>query len=314
MERLLLTLAILCLATPVAEAGAAQRLPDLDQVAPADLLVKEVKTGNGRSVRLGFAAATENRGTGPLTLHGFRRDKRSKTMQVDQLVRRGDGSSRLVRDVGGMRYVVHPDHRHWHLMGFARYELRRVGHPREPALTDRKTGFCLGDRYEIRGAKRLPAFGGFPAQGDTCGLGRPTLRGLFAGISVGYGDQYAAHLEGQYIDITKAPAGRYMLVHTANPDGSLLESNYANNSSSMQISLRRPRGRRSMPVVKVLGTCARGAICPRAENQREAVCLSYTESCCWSLRRQRLCLRSRRSARSGVRPSTVRRTRRSAPP
>ncbi len=267
MERLLLSLALVSLLALAPPAGArpTERLPDLDQVAPAELRVKEVGSKGGRSFRLGFASATENRGTGPLTLHGFRRDRRTKTMQVDQLVRRRNGSSRLIRDAGGMRYVVHPDHRHWHLIGFARYELRRVGHPRAPALTDRKTGFCLGDRYEIPGAKRLPAFSPFPAQGDTCGLGRSKLRGLFAGISVGYGDRYAAHLEGQYIDITDAPAGRYMLVHTANPDGNLLESDYSNNSSSVLLSLRWPRGRRDAPAVKVLAKCPGGAICPRSK-------------------------------------------------
>ena len=116
---------LIAFASPAGAHGHAQ-LPDLDQVAPTDLRVKQVATKRGSAFRLGFASATENRGRGPLTLHGFRRGPNLSRMQVDQLVSHSDGSSRLIRKVGGMEYVVHPDHRHWHLIGFARYELRPV--------------------------------------------------------------------------------------------------------------------------------------------------------------------------------------------
>ena len=56
--------------------------------------------------------------------------------------------------VGKVRYVVSPDHRHWHLLGFDHYALRRPG-SRAPVVRDRKTGFCLGDRYAVPGL-RLP--------------------------------------------------------------------------------------------------------------------------------------------------------------
>lgn len=243
-------------------------LPDLDQVAPSDLLVKKLSTARGTLFRLGFAAATMNRGRGPLTLHGFRRGKDLKRMQVDQLVRRADGSSRLIREVGGMTYVVHPDHRHWHLIDFARYELRPSGGVNDRVRRDRKTGFCLGDRYVAPKGELLPDFQPFPAQGDTCGLGKPRLDGLFAGISVGYGDRYAAHLEGQYIDITGAPAGQYELVHTANPARRLLESNYRNNSASALITLRWPAGSGSVPTVRVVNTCPGTAECTRKQTRK----------------------------------------------
>jgi hypothetical protein len=181
-------------------------------------------------------------------------------MQVDQLVRLEDGTARLIRQVGSMRYVVHPDHRHWHLLGFAQYELKRVGRSRGLVRRDRKTGFCLGDRYRVRRAKSLTGFRPFASQGDTCGLGKPGLRGLFAGISVGYGDQYAAHLEGQYIDITTAPSGRYRLIHRANPDRVLAESNYENNAASVLFSLRRGAGG---PTVRVLQRCPQTELCRR---------------------------------------------------
>ena len=250
-----------------AGADAPELLPDLDQVAPQDVSVKSVALSSGRTVhRLGFASATENRGAGPLTLHGFRRSRGVRRMQVDQLVDHTDGSSRLIRNVGRMSYVVHPDHRHWHLLGFARYELHPMGTQGGGLRFDQKTGFCLGDRYRIRGARRLAGFQPFPAQGDTCGLGRPGLMGLFAGISVGYGDPYDAHIEGQYIDVTSAPPGRYLLVQTANPDGRLLESDYTNNSSSALLQLRRRPGRR--PVVRILARCGGRDTC-RARSRRK---------------------------------------------
>ena len=53
-----------------------------------------------------------------------------------------------------LRYVRARGHSHWHLMGFARYELRR---PDGDALARRarKQGFCLGDRYRAGAAARL---------------------------------------------------------------------------------------------------------------------------------------------------------------
>jgi hypothetical protein len=73
---------------------------------------------------------------------------------------------------------------------------------------------------------------------------------LREGISVGYGDDYDAHLEGQEIDITGLPPGRYLLVHTVNPDRSLAELSYENNTSRALIRIARDaRGR---PTAKLL--------------------------------------------------------------
>jgi hypothetical protein len=241
--------------------SADEQLPNLNQVAPRQVYVK-ARTVDGRErFELGFDAATGNVGEGPLTIHGFRR-KGDEDMRVDQLVARADGSSRQIRAVGVMKFVVHPDHNHWHFQGFARYELRAAGATKARARRDRKTGFCLGDRYEVRNAQKLPNFTPFPQQADQCGLGQPTLGGLFAGISVGYGDRYGAFIEGQYIDISGLPAGRYTLVHTANPDGTLAESDYTDNSASVALRLTYPNGPREKPAVKILARCQEKAVCP----------------------------------------------------
>lgn len=105
---------------------------------------------------------------------------------------------------------------------------------------DRKSGFCLGDRYStpstrpLRGRRGPAAF----AAAD-CGIGNPDLTALREGISVGYGDDYDAHLEGQEIDITNLAAGRYVLAHTVNPDRSIIELKYRNNASRALIRIVR---------------------------------------------------------------------------
>jgi hypothetical protein len=236
-------------------------LPDLNQVTPASVMVKHVVVRGRDRFRLGFDSATENVGSGPLTLHGFRPNRRTPTMQVNQLVSQRDGSTRLIRNVGLMSYAIHPTHNHWHFLDFARYELRPAGGFGPTRRGDRKTGFCLGDRYRAPGARKMPGFQPFPAQGDTCGLGQTGLLGLFAGISTGYGDEYEAQLEGQYIDITGLPPGRWNIVHTANAGQRLLESDYSDNSASLLVSIDWPRGKREMPRVQVLKRCAEAASC-----------------------------------------------------
>jgi len=138
------------LALPIAQAegsSSQELLPDLAQATPGDLgAVKVVVNGKTR-FHLGFSSATENIGRGPLTIHAFRPGLDQKRMQADQLIRRKDGGVSIVRNVGGAVYVVHPDHRHWHFIGFARYEIRKPGDNRSSVRSDRKTGFCLGDRY-----------------------------------------------------------------------------------------------------------------------------------------------------------------------
>ena len=61
-----------------------------------------------------------------------------------------------LRGVGVLRYELHPPHRHWHLDDFVRYELRSLDG--EVVVRDRKSGFCLIDRWGYaRRAARPPA-------------------------------------------------------------------------------------------------------------------------------------------------------------
>ncbi len=228
-------------------------LPDLDQRAPSDLTVS---SGGGRH-RLGFTSATDNLGGGPVWLRGRRRTT-GEQMVVEQLVSHEGGGVSTLRGVGVLRYERHPPHRHWHLDDFVRYELRTV----DGRLVgrDRKTGFCLVDRWGfargLRGRPRaLPRF-----VGDCAALQPDALR-VEEGSSVGYTDRYPAFFHGQDLDLTGVRGGLYLLVQHANAERRLRELDYANNVASALVRVSWPSGREHPPRVDVLRTCGASASC-----------------------------------------------------
>jgi hypothetical protein len=228
-------------------------LPDLDQEAPSNLVVSV--TGKSRYL-LGFRSAVRNVGAGPLIIAGHRPDRGPDTMVADQQIVMRGGPADVVRKVGRLRYVVSPDHRHWHLLGFERYELRSAD-GRTVRARDRKTGFCLGDRYSV-GDRVLAARAPAPVYTSRCGLGEPARLGISEGISVGYGDDYQANLEGQYLPLNGLPAGRYVLVHRVDAEGRLRQLDRSNDAASLLLRLR---WRRGVPFVRVLAVCPDSAHC-----------------------------------------------------
>jgi lysyl oxidase len=228
--------------------GPEELLPDLDQAVPSELAIVQV----GDTYRLTFASAVDNVGRGPLLVEGERPSRAEAAMSVRQLVRHSDGTARVRPLDAEIRYVRSETHAHWHLLDFERYELRRAadGAAVQP---DQKTGFCLGDRYETDRRARLENEPPSPVWTEECGRGRPTLLTIREGISPGFGDDYVPELEGQYVDVTQVPAGRYVLVHRANPERELEESDYGNNAASVLVQLRRTTG--EVPSVRVLARC-----------------------------------------------------------
>ena len=239
------------------------RLPDLDQETPGQLRIKTVRRSGRTIYRLGFRSAVRNVGEGPLTVVGRRSDRETPYMDVRQLVERVGARPEVVPDVGRMKYTVSPDHRHWHYLAFERYELQRFelrsAGSANPLRTDRKTGFCLGDRYRVRN-RRLPAAPPEPVFTGRCGLDQPERLRLRVGISVGYGDDYSAFLEGQSLRLDGLSGGRYVLVHRVNVDRGLRERSYRNNAASVLIRLR---WRGGAPKVRVLAKCPATDRCGR---------------------------------------------------
>jgi Lysyl oxidase len=253
---LAVVLVALCVAPAQAQTGAL-RLPDLDQETPSQLDVAVSGTPAYPHFRLGFGSAVRNVGAGALIIDGHRPDRRTPNMAGDQLIER-DGAGRLrVPRVGRLSYVRAATHRHWHLHGFDRYDLRRAGGDRV-MVRDRKSGFCLGDRYAAIATPSAP-----PAYTSRCGLYQPRRLRVREGISAGYGDNYGAHLEYQDLPLDGLRDGRYVLVHRVNGDRAIRESSYANNASSLLLDLRWRDGK---PLVNVLRACPHTARCDRARH------------------------------------------------
>ena len=243
------------------------RLPDLVQQPPRDLVVARAGTGSRAPYVLGFRSAVSNVGDGPLIIDGHRPGPETGTMVADQVLEREGAPQEVVGGVGQLRYVVSPDHRHWHLLGFDRYELRREGR-RDAVVRDQKTGFCLGDRYIEPGHPVRSARAPQPVYTSRCGLGEPQLLGVSEGISVGYGDNYGANLEGQYLPLTGLSSGRYVLVHQVNAERKLHELDYGNDAASLLLDLR---WRGGQPMVRVLRQCPGTDRCDRRPPSRTRV-------------------------------------------
>jgi hypothetical protein len=223
-------------------------LPDLDQRAPSGLAIS---TTGGR-VRLGFTSATDNVGRGPLWIRGARTSRRAFQMRAEQVVRAPSGGTRVFPGAGRIRFVDDPPHHHWHLMRFQQFELRRAS---DFALIvrDRKSGFCLADHYGLA-RHRVAGFTG-PRFLGNCGQLEVGRLSVEMGTSVGYTDRYPAHFHGQNLDITDVPAGVYVLVHRADPQGTLRELRHDNNAASLRIRIGRLRGAEREPPVSVLRIC-----------------------------------------------------------
>jgi hypothetical protein len=262
LVRLLPVIAAAALVVPAASAvnrangDAVARLPDLDQELPARLAIVRARPPARATWRLGFRSAVSNVGDGPLIVEGRRPSRHQGVMSADQVIDREAAPRVVVEAVGQLRYARSPDHEHWHLLGFERYELRRPG-SRRAIVEDRKSGFCLGDRYPAAG-NELPARPPAAVYTGRCGLERPGLLGVREGISVGYGDDYAAILEGQWLPLDGLRPGRYVLVHRVNADRSLRERSYGNNAASLLLRLRWLDG---SPRIDIVAECPGTAHC-----------------------------------------------------
>ncbi len=231
-------------------------LPDIVQILPPRVGVAFRQSNRGRRTLLTFPTAIENHGAGPLIVRTASGNSADGSLAANQLVARSDGGRERLAPTLRLDYVSGGGHSHFHLRDFARYELRTVGG--ESLRRDRKTGFCLGDRYDWTGSARMS---GEPARAiyrGQCGRDRPGLTSLTQGISVGFGDIYPARLEGQFIDVTGLRTGRYVLVLRVDPEGRLLDMHEDNDASSALVKLVQG----SRPRARILSWCSGRVSCP----------------------------------------------------
>nr|MDQ3576951.1 lysyl oxidase family protein [Actinomycetota bacterium] len=235
------------------------------------------------AVRLRFTTAEDNVGDGPLLLYGRRDRSTDPRMRVRQAFQTTDQESipdsyaSAQRAIPAWKYYEPATmHQHWHTMGFAHFALRTPGGG--TVVTDRKNGFCLGDRYTTADAHLLPnaplddtsavaSLARF-LRGNMCNHHQPAALEVTGGISVGQGDDYRHTVDFQWLDITRVSSGLYDVINTVNADRTLLEKNYDNNTSSIAISIEWPGGAHSppanitqAPVVTLLRSCPGRAQC-----------------------------------------------------
>ncbi|MBA2631331.1 MAG: hypothetical protein H0U84_09990 [Thermoleophilaceae bacterium] len=212
------------------------KLPDLDQLVPTEVSVTAVPSTEPRfslafDSRIGNGRAAS---VGPLIVSG-RRSGLSEPMVAEQALMNANGSETIRPAIGGLTYETSIDHAHWHYDDFDRYQLRRAS-DMSLVRPDNKTGFCMPDHLFTP---------------DYCGSSNPNALEVREGLGRGYVDLYKANVEGQNIDVTGVPAGTYYLVHWANRDSSLCESNILNNVSATKLRLW-PRGYGRAPYFRAL--------------------------------------------------------------
>jgi len=228
--------------------GARELLPDLDQRAPAGLVVGDVPGG----WVLGFTSLVDNVGLGPAMIVGVRRPGQP-LMVATQRVRLANGKWRTSTGAGRLRYTNSPPHHHWHLMKFDVFQLRTLDGT--VLMSDRKSGFCLADHW---GAAPGNWPGRHPVFLSDCEQYQPEATRVVEGTSPGYTDRYPAFFHGQNVALGHIPTGVYDLVHRTNPNLYLRELRYENDAASVRIRLTWVGG---SPHVRVLRSCPATAIC-----------------------------------------------------
>lgn len=198
-------------------------LPDLQTLPPRALRITTEANGLRR---LRFSTTTTNLGQGPLEMWGEYDASINRTRATQQIHTRSGAV--VERQVGD--FIYHEGHTHWHFEEFVEFEL--WSHQPNGALDQRlatigKMSFCILDNtrvdLDLDSAPQTAQFGG-------CGQ-------VQQGISVGWGDTYAASVSGQELDITGVPDGRYAIRSTADPVNRLLETDESNNAAIVYIEL-----------------------------------------------------------------------------
>lgn len=241
-------------------------LPDLVTVPPKDLAVRYATLASGaRQKQLRLSNTVRNIGKGPLHMLGLKAtdpkpwerdhlsleaapapagppaphddgsgtptDDDAKGYQVIEVKERHAGVfTRWVPrsyfgPVGNMFF--HRAHGHIHFADFARYLVLNQNLVPAPGIQPgRKVSFCIED---VGRWARGDSIEGMPASGRFgCGMEQ--------GISPGWEDTYGSGLEGQYVDVTNLPDGKYYCYTAATR--AFRETDVTNNDSATLFEIR----------------------------------------------------------------------------
>jgi len=189
--------------------------PDLRTVVPQHV---EIMNQQQHSY-LRFSNGVANTGDGPLRLRPENHitDTSAVTNGIQEIL---DANGNKVYEQVVSQFAFHPAHNHWHIADVALFSVH-AGSPTGPIVgsTSTKITSCLIDWYKLDDNAPRPERTYWDCYTS------------YQGISVGWVDQYHMSLEGQELDITAIPSGRYYFVSTANPLNHFLEKDYTNNTA-----------------------------------------------------------------------------------
>lgn len=208
---------------PTGQASGLGLLPDLRTVVPLHL---QIVNEHQREI-LRFSNGVANTGAGDWRMRPeFPLADISEPQKAIQEIL--DVDRNVVEERTVSEFEFHEQHNHWHINGIALFEVRS-GSPVGAVVGDNsiKTTFCLIDWYKLEDNSPTKERTYFECSG------------AYQGISPGWVDQYHQATDGQQLDITGVPPGRYYLVSTANPDGVFIESNASNNTAWAGFDLTR---------------------------------------------------------------------------
>lgn len=134
---------------------------------------------------------------------------------------RNDGTTDLVlgNPVGNPLFEFFACHGHWHLKDYMNYRLRNTS--TSQVVAGYKQSFCLSDSIRV----------------NTNASTSPLYNCSNQGIQAGWADIYFSNLPCQWVDITGVPGGNYILEMEVNESHTLVESNYANNITSVSVTI-----------------------------------------------------------------------------
>ncbi len=148
----------------------------------------------------------------------------------------------------GSESVYHPAHKHFHISDVASFAVHPGSPDNRPLASSLKVTSCLIDWVRLEGNSPDNERGY-----ASCDSG-------VQGISPGWVDQYHMALEGQSIDITGAPEGKYFLVSKSNPSGFFYETNKDDNAAWVEFNLVRDSN--GNPNIEVTGhSPCEGGLC-----------------------------------------------------
>lgn len=206
--------------------------PDLTMARPFQITAGRTMAGR----RLLYSAnAIYNRGRGPASVRGIRRDRAS--MFVAQRIK----TRRTVVEVKrpGARIVFKPipgQGAYWKFQDAARMELWSTGAAPALVRTGPKLVYCLRDLKRTHPGPGSPRRFVYPA----CSRD-PSERTVTLGTSRGWADIYPATYHEQYIDVSGL-RGCFTLWHIADPLDHIIESDETNNASATKVRLPFRRG------------------------------------------------------------------------